>query len=75
MQPIIQKSFHKLALLACAALLAACSSTPTNQQVGTAVGAVGGGAVGNVIFGGTAATIGGAAVGAVVGSEVGKRTR
>jgi osmotically inducible lipoprotein OsmB len=53
------------------AALTGCSSNPTNQQVGTGVGAVAGGVVGSAI-GGPAATIGGAAVGAVIGNEVGK---
>ncbi len=53
--------------------LGACSSSPTNAQVGTGTGAVLGGVAGNAIFGGTLGTVGGAAAGAVVGNEVGKR--
>ena len=49
-----------------------CSSPPTNAQVGTGVGAVVGGAAGNVIFGGPVGTIGRAAAGALIGHEVGK---
>lgn len=52
--------------------LGACSSNPTNAQVGTGVGAVVGGAAGNAIFGGPAGTIGGAAAGALVGHELGE---
>ena len=50
----------------------ACSSNPTNAQIGTGAGAVLGGVAGNAIFGGTLGTVGGAAAGAVVGNEVGK---
>ncbi len=52
--------------------LGACSSNPTNAQIGTGAGAVLGGVAGNAIFGGTLGTVGGAAAGAVVGNEVGK---
>ncbi|QXL85555.1 glycine zipper 2TM domain-containing protein [Comamonas sp. NLF-1-9] len=69
---------RRLALsLACVGALgiSACSSSPTNAQIGTGVGAVVGGAAGNVIFGGPVGTIGGAAAGALVGHEVGKNQR
>lgn len=52
--------------------LGACSSNPSNAQIGTGAGAVLGGVAGNAIFGGTLGTVGGAAAGAVVGNEVGK---
>ena len=52
--------------------LGACSSNPSNAQIGTGAGAVLGGVAGNAIFGGTLGTVGGAAPGAVVGNEVGK---
>ena len=52
--------------------LGACSSNPTNAQIGTGAGAVLGGVAGNAVFGGTLGTVGGAAAGAVVGNEVGK---
>ena len=51
---------------------AGCASRPTNAQIGTGVGAVAGGAVGHMLFGGPIGTIGGAAAGALVGNEVGK---
>jgi len=63
------------ALLAAALVSAGCSTPPTNAQIGTAVGAVGGGATGNVLFGGPVGTIGGAAAGALIGNEVGKNQR
>lgn len=65
----------KLMIAAAAASLIAmtgCSSNPTNAQIGTGVGAVAGGVVGNAL-GGTAATIGGAAIGGLIGNEYGKR--
>jgi osmotically inducible lipoprotein OsmB len=66
----------KLLLSAAAAsliALAGCSSPPTNAQIGTGVGAVAGGLVGNAVFGGTLGTVGGAAAGALIGNEVGKK--
>ena len=56
-----------------AAALGGCGHNPTNQEIGTAGGAVIGGALGHAVGGGTLGTIGGAAVGGVVGNEVGKR--
>ncbi len=53
--------------------LAGCSSNPTNAQIGTGVGAVAGGLVGNAVLGGTLGTVGGAAAGALIGNEVGKK--
>ena len=52
--------------------LGACSSNPTNAQIGTGAGAAVGGLAGNAIFGGTLGTVGGAAAGALIGNEVGK---
>jgi surface antigen len=57
------------------ALLAACESQPTKEDIGMATGAVLGGVIGHQIGGGsgkTVATIGGAALGAFVGSRVGR---
>lgn len=45
----------------------------TSQEKGTAVGAVAGGVIGNVLCGGLACTGVGAAVGGVVGHEVTKK--
>ena len=70
--------FQRLALVAAplAGLASAgCASHPTNAQIGTGVGAVAGGAVGHVLFGGPVGTIGGAAAGALIGNEVGKNQR
>lgn len=53
--------------------LTACGSNPTNQQVGTGVGAVAGGLAGAAV-GGTGATILGAGAGALIGNEVGRRS-
>jgi osmotically inducible lipoprotein OsmB len=53
--------------------LTGCGSNPTNAQIGTATGAVLGGAAGNAVLGGTLGTVGGAAAGAVIGNEVGKK--
>ena len=51
--------------------LGACSSNPTNAQLGTGAGAVVGGVAGNALFG-TAGAIAGAAGGALVGHELGE---
>lgn len=53
--------------------LGGCSTRPTNAQIGTGVGAVAGGLVGNAVFGSTLGTVGGAAAGALIGNEVGKK--
>jgi osmotically inducible lipoprotein OsmB len=64
-----------LSTAAAAALmvLGGCSTNPTNAQIGTGVGAVAGGLVGNAVFGSTLGTVGGAAAGALIGNEVGKK--
>ncbi len=53
--------------------LAGCSTPPTNAQIGTGVGAVAGGVIGNAVLGGPVGTLGGAAAGALIGNEVGKK--
>ncbi len=55
------------------ATLSGCGTSPTNEQIGTATGAVVGGVVGNAVIGGTVGTVGGAAAGALIGNEVGKK--
>lgn len=60
------------AATAAAFALGGCASHPTNAQIGTGVGAVAGGVVGNALFGNTLGTVGGAAAGALIGNEVGK---
>jgi len=66
----------KLMIAAAAAslmALTACGTNPSNQQIGTATGAVLGGAAGSALGGGAIGTVGGAAAGALIGNEVGKR--
>ncbi|MPN58568.1 hypothetical protein SDC9_206275 [bioreactor metagenome] len=65
-----------LSTAACAATLGlvGCASHPTNSQIGTGVGAVAGGLVGDAVFGSTLGTVGGAAAGALIGHEVGKNS-
>lgn len=68
------KSASAIAVLGVSALgLAGCSTPPTRQQTGTAIGAVVGGAVGNAVLGGPVGVLGGAAAGAVVGNEISKK--
>jgi osmotically inducible lipoprotein OsmB len=74
----VQKVKHMKTLMIAAAAaslisLTACGTNPSNQQIGTATGAVLGGAAGSALGGGTLGTVGGAAAGAVIGNEVGKR--
>ena len=52
--------------------LGACSSNPTNAQIGTGAGAVVGGVAGNALFGTAGGAIAGAAGGALVGHELGE---
>jgi osmotically inducible lipoprotein OsmB len=67
------RNFALCAAIAAALGTTACGHSPTNQEIGTAGGAVIGGAVGHAATGSTLGTIGGAAVGGVLGNEVGKR--
>ncbi|MBX9836601.1 MAG: glycine zipper 2TM domain-containing protein [Burkholderiaceae bacterium] len=64
--------FTSACLLSAALALGGCTSNPSNAQIGTGVGAVAGGVVGEAVFGGALGTIGGAAAGALIGNEVGK---
>jgi osmotically inducible lipoprotein OsmB len=64
--------FTSLAGLCVVVALAGCSHAPTKQQIGTATGAVVGGAAGAVLTGTTTGTVIGAGAGAVIGSEIGK---
>ncbi len=65
---------NSLCVLTACFALAACSSPPTRQEVGTATGAVVGGVVGSVLTGGsTVGTVAGAAGGALVGRELTKQ--
>lgn len=61
------------AAAACLITLTGCSTPPTNAQIGTGVGAVAGGVIGNAVLGGPIGTLGGAAAGALIGNEVGKK--
>lgn len=64
-----------LCLMVAPAMLGACSTSPTRQQIGTATGAVVGGVVGAVATGGsTLGTVAGAAAGGVVGAEIARNT-
>ncbi|MDD2808105.1 glycine zipper 2TM domain-containing protein [Rhodoferax sp.] len=70
-------STHQTLSLTVAALLAALSlggcAGMTQQERGTATGAVIGGVAGNVVGGGLLGTAAGAAVGGVIGHEVTKQ--
>lgn len=51
--------------------LSGCAHQPSNAQIGTGVGAVAGGLLGDAVFGTTLGTVGGAAAGALIGNQVG----
>jgi len=69
------KTHLKLALVSSLAIITGCNSTTvSNQNVGTAVGAVAGGVIGNQFGGGsgrTVATVVGALAGGVIGNGIG----
>jgi len=66
------KSFIALCAVAGVLALSGCSGMGKGETVGTAGGAVAGGAVGSAVTGGSAiGTIGGAAVGGYLGHEAG----
>ena len=60
-------------LAAATAAVISFAGCANNAQLGTGVGAVAGGVVGDAVIGGTLGTLGGAAAGALIGNEVGKR--
>lgn len=64
------KALTLAAALTGALALGGCAHGPSNRQLGIGAGAVAGGAVGNVLFGGPVGTIGGAAAGALIGNEM-----
>ena len=64
--------FTFVAIASLVIAMAGCSHAPTKQQIGTATGAVVGGAAGAVLTGTTTGAVIGAGAGAVVGSEIGK---
>lgn len=70
----LHRNFATMPALALVAMLglAGCAGM-TQQEKGTATGAVIGGVVGNVLCGGLACTGAGAAVGGVIGHEVTKK--
>ena len=64
------KALTLAAALTGALALGGCAHGPSRQQVGIGAGAVAGGAVGNMLFGGPVGTVGGAAAGALLGNEL-----
>ena len=66
--------FSATCVLTAILALGGCASNPSNAQIGTGVGAVARGGVGDAVFGSTLGTIGGAAAGALIGNEVGKKS-
>lgn len=73
MNPIIQSRTGLGAVLFAALLALGGCAGMTQQEKGTATGAVIGGVVGNVLCGGLLCTGAGAAVGGVIGHEVTKK--
>ncbi len=73
MNPIIKSGTAMGAVLLAALLALGGCAGMTQQEKGTATGAVIGGVVGNVLCGGVLCTGAGAAVGGVIGHEVTKK--
>lgn len=69
-----RKTLLVAALLGGALTLGGCAHHPSNSQIGTGVGAVAGGLLGDAVFGTTLGTVGGAAAGALLGNQVGKNS-
>ena len=66
------KTLSVATLLVGALALSGCAHRVSGAQVGTGVGAVAGGVIGNAAFGGPVGTIGGAAAGALIGNQIGR---
>ena len=62
------------AMVAGSLMLGGCAHRPNNAQLGTGVGAVAGGFLGDAVFGSTLGTVGGAAAGALIGNQMGKNS-
>lgn len=72
----MKDGLRAMAALGAALALAGCESPPSQQAIGTAVGAVAGGLIGSQIGGGsgrTVAIVGGALVGGMLGNVIGKQ--
>ena len=67
-----RNAFLMAGLIAGAFALGGCAHHPSNAQVGTGVGAVAGGFLGDAMFGSTLGTVGGSAAGALIGNQIGK---
>lgn len=69
-----RSTFLIAAVVGAFALGGCAHRSPSNAQVGTGVGAVAGGLLGNAVFGSTLGTVGGAAAGALIGNQVGQNS-
>lgn len=69
-----RSTFLIAAVVGAFALVGCAHRPPSNAQVGTGVGAVAGGLLGNAVFGSTLGTVGGAAAGALIGNQVGQNS-
>lgn len=69
-----RKTLLLAAVLGGALTLGGCAHHPSNAQIGTGVGAVAGGLLGDAVFGSTVGTVGGAAAGALIGNQIGKNS-
>jgi osmotically inducible lipoprotein OsmB len=70
----MSKLFSALGALMLVVGLVGCAGMSRNETIGTAGGAVLGGAAGSAVTGGsTIGTVGGAAAGGIIGHEIGER--
>lgn len=68
------RSTFLIAAVVAAFTLVGCAHRPNNAQIGTGVGAVAGGLLGDAVFGSTLGTVGGAAAGALIGNQMGQNS-
>ena len=69
-----RSTFLIATLLGSALMLGGCAHRPNNAQLGTGVGAVAGGFLGDALFGSTLGTVGGAAAVALIGNQMGQNS-
>ncbi len=68
----LRRTLFTASLLTATLIMGGCAHHhPTTAPLGTGVGAVAGGLLGDAVFGTTLGTVGGAAAGALIGNQIG----